>query len=1041
MAPCHVPRQARAVSRRMGWPTTCAHNSGPRGRQQGQGLVLGLFAASAAGIMLVMVYNVGQVALARSRLTQATDAAAYSGALVQARTLNMLAHVQRTQVGHQVALAHLVTLGAWAQIADAQHVNHQRGNPPGMIIGRFFGPGHRRAYGQSKALAPDTQAALVRAIKGHTRATHVTLGNTARALVQGLPVARAMAIEQVLAANLPPSVAAGPDVQWDIVRDEWASLLVRRAPLANSALADLVRRSVEPYGFLAKRHRTAYNPWSIHPACPWMLHTLARRGATWMDDTGRWQAVDTQSFQARRFNRHIGCYYREYAMGWGAVRGSPARTKTSSEDDLPDLSKEAFWRWARRATRWDLRLAENRVAGLRAMMRAWAPPQRGLTPWYDILEQGRLSSTFELEVRQNASTIPTSDRPTTGFRPLGWFRFLGLGDRPMRVRAAAQAYFSPERGQSAASVFRPQWRARLSPTWRESGQALIEMTLALILLLTLAGAALLMGERIQQHLGDDQTSRWLAFTALPDDAYAGSVSRAGSKIPASALTAIATTPSISTSASTASATSASSTSETLGWTSVSKATPARALPSASVSVSTPLMPRAQPGGVNRDAIEMRRAWAYADQGLVSAQVGTRTTVVARDAGHHHDHRATQTRLAESQSAWRRANDASRKIARTIEAQAGRADDGWQRPSLSLDWLTPWSPQDIRQRQRRRQQTRRTAACPRKRRQTWKPRLCHPHALAPGLPASSPWVFYTRALIISLPLISLCPWAAAAVCPIPGVVPMSRDGEQGLEQDLPQVSGGGAGIPETSWQQAITVLTGLAQAVDTTVGSVATHAVDGFFWLGIPMASQRFSVDLPVTPGVGAAKASVAQVLSAIQPALEDFAIVDDRFLLAGLADNAHWLAQWEETATHAVGTLSVMRLARPVFDIAAPAWLKPNAQVVTHLIHPDSSLLVLSGRPARRRAQASPGRPAPGAGGWSSTSVWQVQGSAQSVTWRIGQALRAEGWVPSTQGASVSVPTIDLWVKGNCTMALQVLNDVSAVQASQVWLRSSGQWS
>ncbi|RYF56603.1 MAG: hypothetical protein EOO27_17935, partial [Comamonadaceae bacterium] len=180
--------------------TAALHHTGPWGRQGGQGLVLGLFAASAAGLMLVTVYNVGQVALARSRLTQATDAAAYSGALVQARTLNMLAHVQRTQVGHQVALAHLVTLGAWAQFADAQHANQQRGNPPGMIIGRFFGPVHRRAYRQSKALAAGTQSALARAIKGHDDATHVTLANVARALVQGLPISRAAAIDQVLAA-------------------------------------------------------------------------------------------------------------------------------------------------------------------------------------------------------------------------------------------------------------------------------------------------------------------------------------------------------------------------------------------------------------------------------------------------------------------------------------------------------------------------------------------------------------------------------------------------------------------------------------------------------------------------------------------------------------------------------------------------------------------------------------------------------------------------------------------------------------------------
>jgi hypothetical protein len=107
----------------------------------GQALPWGLALTSVAVFALVAVYNLGQVALARTRLTHATDAAAYSGAVVQARSLNMLAHVQRTQIAHQVAIAHLVTLGAWAQFVDTQSARYRRGNPPGFIVGRFLGRG------------------------------------------------------------------------------------------------------------------------------------------------------------------------------------------------------------------------------------------------------------------------------------------------------------------------------------------------------------------------------------------------------------------------------------------------------------------------------------------------------------------------------------------------------------------------------------------------------------------------------------------------------------------------------------------------------------------------------------------------------------------------------------------------------------------------------------------------------------------------------------------------------------------------------------
>src|SRR3546814_2539631 len=76
----------------------------------------------------------------------ALDAAAYSGALVQARALNMLAYINRAHVGHQLAMAHLVTLGSWASLGGAQASQLKSGNPPGYLIAMLFGPDHGAAY-------------------------------------------------------------------------------------------------------------------------------------------------------------------------------------------------------------------------------------------------------------------------------------------------------------------------------------------------------------------------------------------------------------------------------------------------------------------------------------------------------------------------------------------------------------------------------------------------------------------------------------------------------------------------------------------------------------------------------------------------------------------------------------------------------------------------------------------------------------------------------------------------------------------------------
>lgn len=941
----------------------------PAADQTGQALVLGLVAVSAAGLMVVMLYNVGQIAMARSRLAQAADAAAYAAALVQARTLNMLAHVQRTQVGHQVALAHLVTLGAWAQFSDAQHGSSRQGNPPGMIIGRFFGHLHRRAYVQSGAMSNLTRTALENAIKGHGNAAHVTLSRAANALVQGLPEVRAAAIEQVLRANLPQTsiaqtrlrlpagtqAAPQTDVQWRMSHDDWDRLLTRHTSGRNlDPMLDFVKRVTSPYSFLSKRHRTAYNPWSIHPACPWMLHALQRRGASWLDDTGRWQAVDTQSFQARRFNRYIGCYYREYAMGWGAMRGAPASTGESGQD-LPDLSKEAYWRWARRATRWDLQLAQNRVAGMRAMMRAWAPPQRGIAPWYDVASQGPAHATFQLDVRRLASSVSTSDRPGSRFGPIGRFLFEGLGQAALRVCAAGQSYFSSDARQ-APSAFRPQWRARLAPT-RESGQALIELALTILMLAALAAAALSIGARIQSNIESDHLSRWLAFTQWPGPS------------PVAA---------------------------------------------GSVTASDVLSVRAQPGGSGPDLSEMRRAWGYNDAGLMTAHVSTRSTAVARDAGHHEQHRATQLRLSASRRAWQETSAASSRIARVIVGQAGQSDEGWKRPRPSFDWLVPWAKHDIRRRRSRRRG------------------LCGPgaQAMVPRrrnglMPSSARRCLqrYVQVKIAVAAALFIVPWVSlAGHCGVAGAV----------VSPAPSDDGTGAALPRAAWKASEETLGRLTLDVHQALGNRAVSTGESFLWFGIPLAMQPFRIALPEGLSIPAAvrrstsaearTASPARVqqsilfavseLTALQPALKNLAIIEDRYHLSGEKGAVHWMAQWTLEDLDVVGTLSAMHISAPAFSLTAPAWANGHAQLLTHQVW------------------VAPGR-------WASSSLWRVEREMPLLSQHVHQALVRAGWQSVSNAPAGTTPSITDWIKGPCTLSLQILR-LPEHQHAQVWLRSAG---
>jgi len=70
------------------------------------------FVAALVGMMLVS-FNSGQVTNAKMRAMNAADAAAYSGAVFEARSLNFQAYMNRAMVVNEVAIAQSVSLRSW----------------------------------------------------------------------------------------------------------------------------------------------------------------------------------------------------------------------------------------------------------------------------------------------------------------------------------------------------------------------------------------------------------------------------------------------------------------------------------------------------------------------------------------------------------------------------------------------------------------------------------------------------------------------------------------------------------------------------------------------------------------------------------------------------------------------------------------------------------------------------------------------------------------------------------------------------------------
>ena len=84
-----------------------------RPRQRGQAIVWFLATVAACCCVFALVYNVGQVANKKEENTNAADAAALSGALVEARMLNYQAYTNRAMIANEVTIAQLISLDSW----------------------------------------------------------------------------------------------------------------------------------------------------------------------------------------------------------------------------------------------------------------------------------------------------------------------------------------------------------------------------------------------------------------------------------------------------------------------------------------------------------------------------------------------------------------------------------------------------------------------------------------------------------------------------------------------------------------------------------------------------------------------------------------------------------------------------------------------------------------------------------------------------------------------------------------------------------------
>ncbi len=429
-----------------------------RQRQQGQALVLGMLLLSVAMLAFLRYFGLGQVVAAKSRQTHALDAAAYSGALVQARALNTLAYINRAHAAHQIAMAHLVTLGSWAALGGTEARQLTAGNPPAYLIGMMFGPAHGAAYQAARRATgfdrmAQTQGELAQAYASHERDVRQVLLTSQSDIVDTVVQARLAAIQTVLAANYPEAADAVTG-HLSVDHDNWPGYVSYLS--GQQHLRSYVLDLSHYYGFLSARNDTAYNNWSVDARCPGLRHQLRRRGNTELDAAGRWQSADTQSYHALRSNKWIGCYYREYAMGWAWIPSAAGQHMQQDHvQDPPDnFSAQDFWRWVQDATDWDIVSgSDNPLANSKAVASRQRWQGGGLPAYFDI--------------NRDAQAAPLRFG-------VSW-QFPGPQGLLVSTRSAAETFFYRPQARSdgrreTANLFHPYWQARLTAHALDKGR-------------------------------------------------------------------------------------------------------------------------------------------------------------------------------------------------------------------------------------------------------------------------------------------------------------------------------------------------------------------------------------------------------------------------------------------------------------------------------------------------------------------------------------------------------------------------------------------
>ncbi|MFV7762425.1 Tad domain-containing protein [Shewanella algae] len=454
-------------------------------RQQGQAMIMSLILMAFALMVILFSFNVSQLNIKGTKLQNTADNTAYSVATLAARDMNFKAYTNRAAVANQVAVAQLVGLSSWFNMAEVFSQNACRVLCAVPYVGQVVNGIAQVVKGLNQGVQPaikvlvNVENTVLKAISIAQQSMHYA-GVTAAFDSAG----------DIVKANDPNArmdLMQNPLLIQDL-KNVWVDFQTlqkrQNRNKGGSQYKDFIGvtlKSRDP--FSNKRTYKLPFPWSFH-FFPIKAKTYKAGGSELVSNGNRpesWTSMDTLSVHFSKFRcKRWRCKWRTRGIpaGWGG-------TVSDNRAILSRLNDRTYWG----SSRGHNRSASNFAAADQVTRGSYD----GVQPFYSLSNSAKgksETSNILVVVSKKQDKVRTSNSVPLGgdiVDPATNEKM--LGDR-MTALAAAQVYYSRPRdlmksGSAWArkdskheygNLYNPFWQVRLSQSTQGERAAVQALT-------------------------------------------------------------------------------------------------------------------------------------------------------------------------------------------------------------------------------------------------------------------------------------------------------------------------------------------------------------------------------------------------------------------------------------------------------------------------------------------------------------------------------------------------------------------------------------